>query len=336
MTMHTLYCASYHPRIHMAEIEGKRRAQIVATLMAERFPAFAFGYAPSPIVTAPNTNHFLEIGLGSLEVVRLTEQQRDAEATENPEGLEKWLMFIFDDGNGPNDGPRFSCYLEHDQKIVRKCKSDPTLAKIIPIYTEFPDWDDMGRRLNAWIAEQPKDKKPARRFSCLSDDAEIARFSAFYVAPCRDNKSQAQIESSEGTEIVQCSPEEAEFWTVYGSDISDQGCTWLAVHDAYSAIEIVRIARQINSETGKPFFYRDDTRGCIPQHGGRLDFCEIAEALTEAIHDDLPDLAEDDFARVDDFDAHALAEMREAFVSYSDYAGRETAANPYHPWEGAA
>ncbi len=35
MTMHTLYCASYHPRIHMAEIEGKRRSQIVATLMAD-------------------------------------------------------------------------------------------------------------------------------------------------------------------------------------------------------------------------------------------------------------------------------------------------------------
>jgi hypothetical protein len=333
MTMHTLYCASYHPRIHMAEIEGKRRAQIVATLMAERFPSFAFGYAPSPIVTSPNTNHFLEIGLGSLEVVRLTEQQLEAEATDNPEGLEKWLMFIFDDGKGPNNGPRMSCYLEHDQKIVRKCKADPTLAKIIPFYGDQPNWEDLERRLHGWTAEQSESPRPARRFNCLSDDAEIAHFSTFYVAPCRDDKSQCD---DDGTEIVQCAAGDAQFWTIYGSDISDNGCQWLAVHDAYSATEIVRIARQINAETGKPFFYRDETHGCIPQHGARLDFCEIAEALTEAIHDDLPDLAEDGFARVDDFDAHPLAEMREAFVTFSNYSGLATAAAPYHPWEGAA
>lgn len=108
------------------------------------------------------------------------------------------------------------------------------------------------------------------------------------------------------------------------------------MHDAHSVTEIVRIARQINAETGKPFFYRDETYGCIPQHGARLDFIEIAEALTEAIHDDLPDLARDDFARVDDFDAHPLAAMREAFVSFTDYAGLNTAADPYHAWEARA
>ena len=332
MTMHTLYCASYHPRIHMAEIEGKRRAQIVATLMAERFPSFEFSYAPSPIVTAPNTNHFLEIGLGSLEVVRLTEQQLNAEAADNPEGLEKWLMFIFDDGQAPDNGPRFSCYLEHDQ-IVRKCKADPTLAKIIPIYCDYPDWDDLARRRNAWIADQSNAQDRGKRFSCLSDDAEIARFSAFFVAPCRDDRSQGD---DEGTEIVQCEAGDAQFWTIYGSDISDNGCTWQAVHDAYSATEIVRIARQINAETGKPFFYRDETHGCLPPHGARLDFCEIAEALIGAIYDDLPELGAGEIIRVDDFDAHPLAEMREAFVTYSDYAGTDAVTSPYHPWEGAA
>lgn len=40
---------------------------------------------------------------------------------------------------------------------------------------------------------------------------------------------------------------------------------------------------------------------------------EICNAATEAIHDDIPDV-DDPEARVDDFDAHPLSELREALV----------------------
>ena len=332
MTKFTLTCTSYFPHTGIAEVEGKRLAQIVAKLMAERFPAFAFSYAKSPALTAPNTNHFLDIGVKSLEVVRLMQEELASEADNNPEGLEKWLMFIFDDGQAPDNGPRFACYLEHDANVVQKCKADPTLAMIIPIYCDYPDWDDLTRRRNEWMAEQSTAQEPAGRFNCLTFDIDIETFAAFYIAPCRNDASQADNTNGE-TAVVQCGPDEAAFWTIYGSTISSDGCEWLAVHDAYSTTEIVRIARQINAETGKPFFYRDEDHGCIPQNGAKLDFQAIAEDLTHSIHDDLPDLLSDGFAKVDDFDAHPLAAMREAFVMFSDYAGRDTAADPYQPWE---
>lgn len=43
-----------------------------------------------------------------------------------------------------------------------------------------------------------------------------------------------------------------------------------------------------------------------------LDFCQ---ALTEHIHDDLPDSDAEDF-REDDFDNHPLAELREAMIDF--------------------
>ncbi|WP_179381286.1 hypothetical protein [Jannaschia marina] len=150
MTLHTLYCSSYFPNTGIAQIEGKRRAQIVAKLMCERFPDFTFGYAPSPILTAPNTNHFLEIGVRTIEVTRLTQKEIEDEAEANPDGLEKWLMFIFDNGEGPDGGPQCSAYLEHDFPVVKRCKADPTLAEIIPIYSEQPSMGDLEARLDAW------------------------------------------------------------------------------------------------------------------------------------------------------------------------------------------
>ncbi|WP_306150709.1 hypothetical protein [Roseovarius sp. MMSF_3281] len=174
------------------------------------------------------------------------------------------------------------------------------------------------------------------RFNCLTSDAEIETFSAFYVAPVRDDRSSAEIDSLPApTEIVQCEPGEAEFYTIYGSAISESGCQWMAVHDAHEPQEIVRIAKQINLETGKPFFYRDERYGCVPSFGADLDFTRIAEALTEEIHDELPDLDASDFGRVDDFDNHTLAPMREAFVEFSDYSGLNTARDPYKPSQAA-
>lgn len=174
------------------------------------------------------------------------------------------------------------------------------------------------------------------RFNNLSSDDEIEGFSAFYVAPCRNDRSQAEIDGDpEGTCIVQCEPDEAEFWAIYGSAVSEEGCAWMAVHDADSPDEIVRIARQINAELGRAFFYRDEHHGCIPTFGAQLDFTKIAEELTSEIHEDLPDLDADDFARVDDFDTHPLAPIREAFVTFSGFSGAGNGRDPYQPLEGA-
>ncbi len=155
MTIYTLFCTSYFPHTGIAQIEGQRRAQIVAKLMAERFPDFTFGYAPSPILTAPNTNHFLEIGVRTIEVARLTQKELEEEADANPEGLPKWLMFIFNNGQGPDIGPQYCTYLEHDYPVVKRCKADPTLAATLEIYSDYPTNGEVMERLDAWIEANP-------------------------------------------------------------------------------------------------------------------------------------------------------------------------------------
>lgn len=171
------------------------------------------------------------------------------------------------------------------------------------------------------------------RFNCLTHESDITEFSAFYVAPVRNDPTDNGGREPE-TCIVQCDSDEAEFWTIYGASVSDQGCEWLAVHDAQTPAEIVRIARQINAEIGAAFFFRDTKFGCLPTHGARIDFTEIAEALTEQIHDDIPDRAAEDF-RDDDFESHPLAEIREAFVMFSSYWGQDAGCDPYETIEAA-
>ena len=162
------------------------------------------------------------------------------------------------------------------------------------------------------------------KYNCLPAGVTLDQFKQFYIAPNRDDSSDPDL----GTEVVQCEPGEAEFWSIYG--VYQEGYS-MAVHDERDEAELVRIARQINLDhPSKQWFYRDErfgpTRVC-------LDFIEIAEDLTEFIHDDLPDLDADDWARVDDFDEHPLAPLREAFVVYSDYAGLNTARDPSLPVE---
>lgn len=181
--LHTLFCSSYHPRISIADVQGLRRCQIIARLMAERFPDFSFGYAASPIEAAPNSNHHLEIGVRSLEVKRLAEEQLAAEAEQDPEGLEKWVMFIFEIGKAPDGGPQCGAYLEHDYHVVKLCMADPTLATTVAVYGAQPTTESLSARLAEWQAAQAKSAEGQGRFSCLSSDDEIETFSAFYIAP---------------------------------------------------------------------------------------------------------------------------------------------------------
>jgi hypothetical protein len=168
------------------------------------------------------------------------------------------------------------------------------------------------------------------RFNCLPAGDTLDQFEWFTIAPVRHD------ESEEAT--VQCEAGEAEFWTIYGwhKDGADAEACFVAdaVHDEFDVQDIVRIATQISIETGKGFMAGDIHYGYHPRRkGGPVavsDFKEIAEDLTFAIHEandgDIPD--EDQ--RVDDFDNHPLADLREAFVDYSDYSGSDQ-LNPYHP-----
>lgn len=149
--MQTVYISNVFPAQGLAMVEGVRRAQIVAKLMGERFPGHTFGYGKAPMLTDPNMHHHLQIGVKTVEVQRLTETELKDEADDNPKGLEKWLAFVFDNGQGPEGGPQISAYLEHDRDVVKRCKADPTLAEVIPIYSKQPSIDELASKLDAWV-----------------------------------------------------------------------------------------------------------------------------------------------------------------------------------------
>lgn len=173
------------------------------------------------------------------------------------------------------------------------------------------------------------------RFNNLCKGDTLDRFEWFELMPCRNDESEGGV--------VQCEAGWAEFWSIYGraneGSEADPAYLATAIHDAFTPLDTVRIARQIAIETGKGFVAGDIQFGQFPRRGGRVtpvsDFTELAEDLTFAIHQDNEDNIEAADQREDDFDTHPLAELREAFVDYSDYSGGDQ-RDPYQDIEDAA
>ena len=178
------------------------------------------------------------------------------------------------------------------------------------------------------ITKAPAQIPHDQRFNTLCHGDTLDRFEWFELMPCRN-------EGSEGS-IVQCEADSAEIWSIYGR--SNEGTEAepeylaTAIHDAFTPLEIVRIARQIAIETGKGFVAGDIQFGQFPRRNGLVTpvsaFTELAEDLTFAIHEDIEDKTPAEDQRIDDFDTHPLAELREAFVEYSDYSGSDQ-RDPY-------
>ncbi|MCF6328643.1 MAG: hypothetical protein L3J02_02425 [Henriciella sp.] len=174
-----------------------------------------------------------------------------------------------------------------------------------------------------------------RKGSNLCKGDTLERFEWFEIMACRSD-------GSEGC-IVLCEAGRAEFWGIYGraNEGTDDDPLFLAtaVHDAVTPLEAVRIARQISLETGKGFVAGDTHFGQFPRCNGNVTpvaaFIGIAEGLTFAIHEDNEVKIAPEDQRMDDFDNHPLAELREAFVEYSDYSGGDQ-RDPYQTIEQVA
>lgn len=174
-----------------------------------------------------------------------------------------------------------------------------------------------------------------QRFNNLCKGDTLERFEWFEIMPCRNDEPEGGI--------VQCEAGRAEFWGIYGraneGTEDDPLSLATAVHDAITPLEAVRIARQISLETGKGFVAGDDHVGQFPRGNGKVtpvaEFTEIAEDLTFTIHEDIEANIAPKDRREDDFDNHPLAELREAFVDYSDYSGSDQ-RDPYQSIEQAA
>jgi len=174
-----------------------------------------------------------------------------------------------------------------------------------------------------------------RKGSNLCKGDTLERFEWFEIMACRNDEPEGCI--------VLCEAERAEFWGIYGraneGTEDDPFFLATAVHDAITPLEAVRIARQITLETGKGFVAGDIHFGQFPRRNGKVtpvaEFTGIAEDLTFAIHEDNEAMIAPEDQRVEDFDNHPLADLREAFVAFSDYSGSDQ-RDPYQNIEQAA
>lgn len=163
---------------------------------------------------------------------------------------------------------------------------------------------------------------PHERFNNLSEGDTLDKFEWFELVACRTDESDG---------VCQCEAGWSEFWGIYGrsNEGTEEEPEYLAtaIHDAWSPLEAVQIARQIAIETGKGFIAGDNHFGHYPRRSGKIvpvkDFTEIAEDLTYAIHEDNEESIEEEDRRDDDFDNHPLAALREAFVDFSNYSGSD-------------
>lgn len=170
------------------------------------------------------------------------------------------------------------------------------------------------------------------RFNNLRTGDTLDQFNWFELMPCRADASASRR--------AQCDALWAEVWVIQGfkshpDEIHPDNIATV-IHVTRTPLEAVRIARQIALETGKGFISGDREFGLFPRRKGVpipvAEFTEMAEDLTFAIHEDNETNTPLEDQRVDDFENHPLAELREAFVEFSQYSGGDQ-RDPYQVLE---
>ncbi len=127
---------SVHPSRHIIHVDSQRRAQIVARLLAERFPGMAFSFERGVDLTRGDCTPAFRDSTNSFEVRRLADAELVMEADANPAGLPKWCAFQY--GNGG-----VSAYRDHDFRAVEMCRRDLDVVQERAIYADYPTTDEV-------------------------------------------------------------------------------------------------------------------------------------------------------------------------------------------------
>ena len=153
VTIQSVMRCNVHPRIHVADVVGRRRAQIIARLLTERTGLCHLPCDPA----ASERDGGRELSADTaVALFQTAAEELLAEAQANPDDLPKWLLLIFDHG-APNEvRPRFqfSLYLDHDVEVVRRCRANPSLIETIPVFAEAIDHLEAKALFDAFVAER--------------------------------------------------------------------------------------------------------------------------------------------------------------------------------------
>jgi len=148
--------------------------------------------------------------------------------------------------------------------------------------------------------------------NCMRPKDTFDRFDALELSPCINDPADG---------VQRCQAGEEDFWSIYGC-IKDSAEVY-ALHDANSEDDAAEWLCRASRETGLPVQFACEWFGRLCGSGKPFQPIDLAMALTERIHEDLPDRAAEDF-RDDDFENHPLAPIREAMCEASDAMGLRT------------
>ncbi len=127
---------SVHPSRHVIHVDTERRAQIVARLLAERFPGMAFSFERGVDLQRGDCTPAFRDSANSFEVRRLADAELVMEAGANPDGLPKWCAFQYRNGG-------VSAYRDHDLRAVEMCRRDLDVVQERAIYARYPSTDEV-------------------------------------------------------------------------------------------------------------------------------------------------------------------------------------------------
>ena len=125
-----------HPFRHVVHVDTERRAQIVARLLAERFPGMAFSFERGPDLERGDCTPALRDSANSFEVRRLVDAELAMEADANPKGLPKWCAFQYRNGG-------VCAYRDHDLRAVEMCRRDVDTVQERAIYADYQTPDEV-------------------------------------------------------------------------------------------------------------------------------------------------------------------------------------------------
>lgn len=144
----------------------------------------------------------------------------------------------------------------------------------------------------------------------IQDATKREGYVALEVSPVRDSIALCTHQ----TAFVLCSPEDRKIWSVYGIDAL--GFANL-IHDCHDDEKAGPAIQWLHDVTKLPVrFYSDRHRATRD-----MTTLEMAEWLTEQIHDEIPGVDDAADFRDDDFENHALAPLRESLCCACGYNG---------------
>lgn len=153
MGLHSVIQTNVHPKQHVVLVESLRAAQIIAKLLAERFPQSSFSYENGGAFNRADSHPAMRDSARSFEVQNLVKQELAAE-TDNPNDLPKWIVSFFDSRETVHKCWQVNSTFDHDTQAIKRIKSDPTFRGSQVIFADYPTPETTVLMLDAFAAQQ--------------------------------------------------------------------------------------------------------------------------------------------------------------------------------------